>query len=59
MGKLPKWEPKDGDKPLELDKITETNSKICIFTNKYCRYARKEGPGFECKAPDDDSMTCR
>ena len=30
----------------------------CIFENKICPYAKKDGPTFECTAPNDESMPC-
>ena len=34
------------------------SSHYCIFENKICPYADKQGNVFECKAPSDDDMPC-
>lgn len=37
----------------------ENDSKYCIFENRICRFANKDGNVFECKAPSDFAMPCR
>jgi len=36
----------------------EDHSKWCIFEQKICRYAWKNGPVFECTCPSDEEMPC-
>lgn len=37
----------------------EKDSNYCIFEERICRFANKNGNCFECKAPSDFSMPCK
>jgi len=37
----------------------EDNPNYCIFEDRFCEYANKNGNIFDCKAPSDDAMTCK
>ena len=42
-----------------MDVNNKKNSiHYCIFEDKICPYACKEGAVFQCKAPSDDDMPC-
>lgn len=43
----------------ETNREIRENKNYCIFENRICRWAKKEGPAFECKCPTDDQMPCR
>lgn len=38
--------------------VDTNNKKYCIFEKKLCTYANKVGNVFDCKAPNDEDMTC-
>ena len=41
-----------------MNQNIKDSEHYCIFEQKICKYACKEGPAFECKAPSDDDMPC-
>ena len=40
-------------------KSRKDSPHYCIFEEKICRYAEKDGSSFECTCPDDASMPCK
>lgn len=41
------------------DARIQDSRRYCIFEQRICRYADKQGQAFECTAPSDDKMTCK